>query len=85
VRCWGGNNGFSASALTGWPSKLRHRPASRTSAAPFVAVVRKDTAPAREVVVEVAGARMRVTQGFDPALSALAKLALRGEDFGEMC
>jgi hypothetical protein len=48
-------NGFSASALTGWSSKLRHRPAPRPSAPAFVAVVRKNAAPVPELVVEVAG------------------------------
>ncbi len=71
-------NGFSASALTGWSSKLRHRPAPRPSAPAFVAVVRKDAAPVRELVVEVAGARVRVTQGFDPALLAAVVRAIGG-------
>ena len=50
-------NGFSTSALTGWSSKLRHRPAPRPSAPAFVAVVGKDAAPIRELAGEVAGAR----------------------------
>jgi hypothetical protein len=53
-------NGFSTSALTGWSSKLRHGPAPHPSAPAFVAVVRKDVAPVRELVVELAGARVRV-------------------------
>jgi hypothetical protein len=71
-------NGFSTSALTGWSSKLRHRPAPRPSAPAFVAVVHKDPAPARELVVEVAGARVRVTQGFAPALLAAVVRAIGG-------
>jgi hypothetical protein len=71
-------NGFSTSALTGWSSKLRHRPVPRPSAPAFVAVVRKDAAPVRELVVEVAGARVRVTQGFDPALLAAVVRAIGG-------
>jgi hypothetical protein len=69
-------NGFSTSALTGWSSKLRHRPAPRPSAPPFVGVVRKDVAPVRELGVEVVGAR--VTQGFDPALLATVVGAIGG-------
>jgi hypothetical protein len=37
-------NGVSTSTLTGWPSKLRHRAAPRSSTPAFVAVVREDTA-----------------------------------------
>jgi hypothetical protein len=69
-------NGFSTSALTGWSSKLRLRPAPRPSAPAFVAVVRKDVAPVRELVVEVAGARVK--QGFDPALLAAVVRAIGG-------
>jgi hypothetical protein len=69
-------NGFSTSALTGWSSKLRHRPAPRPRAPAFVAVVRKDAAPVRELVVEVAVARVRVTPGFDPALLTAVLCAL---------
>jgi hypothetical protein len=61
-------NGFSTSALTSGSSKLRHRAAPRPSAPAFVAVARKDAAPVRELVVDVARARVRVTQGFAPAL-----------------
>ncbi len=58
-------NGFSASALTGWSSKRRHRPVPRASGPAFVAVVRKFTAPAREFVVEVASAHVRVRASFE--------------------
>jgi hypothetical protein len=41
-------------------------------------LVHKDPAPARELVVEVAGARVRVTQGFDPVLLAAVVRAIGG-------
>lgn len=71
-------NGFSTAALTTWSSKLRHRPAPRPSAPAFVTVVRKAPAPVGELVVEVAGARVRVTQGFDPTLLAAVVRAIGG-------
>lgn len=70
--------GFSASALTGWSSKLRKRPAPRASAPAFVAVLRKDAEPVRELVVEVGVARLRVAHGFDPVLLAAIVRAIGG-------
>lgn len=71
-------HGFSTSALTSWSSRLRKRPAPRSSAPAFVAIVRKDAEPGRELVVEVGGARVRVAHGFDAALLAAVVRAIGG-------
>ena len=63
--------GFSASALTGWSSKLRKRPAPGASDPAVVAMVSKHAEPEREL--EVGVARLRVAHGFDTALLAVVR------------
>lgn len=70
---------LSASSLLRWSSLLARRAPARTSAAPaFVPVVRAQPLAARELLIEVGVARVRVAAGFDPELLASVVRAIGG-------
>jgi transposase len=66
---------YAAATLRWWSSRLGRAPATR-----FVRLVPKASvpAPARELVVEIGGARIVVGPGFDAALLADVVRALAG-------
>ena len=70
------SQGYSTSTLLRWAHRLKDRPQPRGAEGPaFVPVVR---ASAPELLVEVGGARVRVTHGFDPELLASVVRAIGG-------
>jgi hypothetical protein len=71
--------GYAATTLRWWSSRLRRETLVPPGFVRLVPRAALPAEPASALVVEVGDARIRVTRGFDPALSARVVAALRGE------
>lgn len=79
ARQFAASRGLAVSSLMRWKAEQTvEQPSAVAPRVDFVRLVRPAAAVSRGLVVEVAGARVRVESGFDPDLLASVVVALRG-------